>query len=313
MAAGKIKGATQAGNLTPGSGNRREHNMHIGVVFPQTEIGTDPGVVKDYAQAAEELGFHHILAYDHVIGANLASRPGWQPPYSHLDNFHEPFVLFAYLAGLTKKIEFVTGIIILPQRQTVLVAKQAAALDVLSGGRLRFGMGIGWNPVEYEALGENFKNRGKRSEEQVEVLRKLWTESVVTFNGEWHKITDAGINPLPVQRPIPIWFGGTDERALQRLAKLGDGWFPLMAPDEKCRAAIEKIHGYARQAGRDPAKIGIEGRISHAKNSEEAWRKEVEAWKNLGATHASFNTMKAGLASPRAHIEAIRRFHAVLS
>ncbi len=282
--------------------------MDIGVVFPQTEIGSDPVAVKDYAQAAEELGFRHILAYDHVIGANPAGRPGWRPAYTHLDGFHEPFVLFGYLAGLTKKIDFVTGIIILPQRQTVLVAKQAAALDVLSGGRLRFGIGIGWNPVEYEALGENFKNRGSRSEEQIEVLRKLWTQELVTFSGQWHKITDAGIKPLPVQRPIPIWFGGTDERALRRLAKLGDGWFPLMSPDEKCRAVIEKIHGYAREAGRNPNQIGIEGRISHGQSSEEAWRKELEAWKSLGATHASFNTMKAGLPSPAGHIEAIRRF-----
>ena len=282
--------------------------MRIGVVFPQTEIGSDAAVVKDYAQLAEELGFTHILAYDHVIGASLASRPGWKPPYSYLDSFHEPLVLFGYLAGLTKKIEFATGIIILPQRQTVLVAKQAAALDVLSGGRVRFGIGIGWNPVEYEALGENFKNRGSRSEEQVEVLRRLWSNELVSFEGRWHKITDAGINPLPVQRPIPIWFGGTDERALRRLAKLGDGWFPLMNPDENCRAAIEKVRAYAREAGRDPSRIGIEGRISHGQNSEETWRKELEAWKNLGATHASFNTMKAGLGSPRAHLDAIRRF-----
>ena len=282
--------------------------MKIGVVFPQTEIGADPYYVKDYAQAAEELGFSHIVAYDHVVGANLASRPNWQPPYSHLDSFHEPFVLFGYLAGLTKKLELVTGIIILPQRQTVLVAKQAAALDVLSGGRLRFGIGIGWNPVEYEALGEDFKNRGRRSEEQIEVLRKLWTQQTVTFEGRWHKITDAGINPLPVQRPIPIWFGGSDERALRRLAKLADGWFPLLGPDEKCRAAIEKIHSYAREAGRNPNDIGIEGRISYGQGSPEAWSKDLQTWKTLGATHASLNTMKAGLSSPSAHIEAIRRF-----
>src|SRR5262245_41536325 len=237
--------------------------MNIGVVFPQTEIGADPLYIRDYAQTAEELGFSHVLAYDHVIGANLASRPGWKPPYTHLDVFHEPFVLFGYLAGLTKKIEFVTGIIILPQRQTVLVAKQAAALDVLSGGRLRMGVGIGWNPVEYEALGENFHDRGRRSEEQLAVMRKLWTEPTLTFEGRWHKITDAGINPLPVQRPIPVWFGGNDERALRRLAKLGDGWFPLLGPDEKCRAAIERIHTLAKEAGRDPRTIGIEGRLSY--------------------------------------------------
>jgi len=285
--------------------------MRLGVVFPQTEIGSDRVVIKDYAQAAEELGYSHILAYDHVIGANLASRPGWQPPYSHLDTFHEPLVLYGYLAGLTKTIDLTTGIIILPQRQTVLVAKQAATIDVLSSGRLRFGIGIGWNPVEYEALGQDFKNRGQRSEEQVELLRQLWTRELVTFHGRWHTVIDAGINPLPIQRPIPIWFGGTDDRALRRLARLGDGWFPLMNPDDKCRAAIEKVRSYAREAGRDPEKIGIEGRISHGAGSEEAWRAELQAWKSLGATHASFNTMKANLPSPRAHIEAIRRFHAL--
>ena len=201
--------------------------MRFGVVFPQTEIGADPVAIRDFAQAAEQMGYQHILAYDHVLGANPASRPGWDPTYTHRDMFHEPFVLFGYLAGLTQRIEFVTGVIILPQRQTVLVAKQAAALDVLSGGRLRLGIGIGWNPVEYEALGESFKNRGLRSEEQIEVMRKLWTQELVNFEGKWHKITDAGLNPLPVQRPIPIWFGATNKRALRRLARLGDGWFPL--------------------------------------------------------------------------------------
>ncbi len=284
--------------------------MRVGVVFPQTEIGTDPALIKDYAQTAEELGFLHILAYDHVVGANPASRPGWKPAYSYLDTFHEPLVLFGYLGGLTKKVELVTGIIILPQRQTVLVAKQAATLDVLSGGRLRLGVGIGWNPVEYEALGENFNNRGRRSEEQIEVMRKLWTQELVTFEGRWHKIIDAGINPLPVQRPIPIWFGGSDDRALRRLAKLGDGWFPLMAPDDKCRAAIEKIRLYTREAGRNRDDIGIEGRIGFGQGSPDSWLRELQAWKDLGATHVSLNTMRAGLSSPSAHIAAIQRFQA---
>jgi len=284
--------------------------MRVGVVFPQTEIGSDPEVIKEYAQAAEQLGFRHILAYDHVIGANLANRPGWRPPYTYLDPFHEPFVLFGFMAGLTKQLELVTGILILPQRQTVLVAKQAAALDVLSGGRLRLGIGIGWNPVEYEGLGADFKNRGRRSEEQVEVLRKLWTEELVTFDGRWHKITDAGIKPPPVQRPIPVWFGGSDDRVLRRLAKLGDGWFPLLAPDEKCRVMIEKIRNYASRLGRNPDAIAIEGRISYGQGSPEAWLKDLQAWKDLGAGYVSFNTMKAGLASPAAHIEAIRRFQA---
>lgn len=282
--------------------------MRLGVIFPQTEIGADPLVVRDYAQTAEQLGYDHIVAYDHVIGANPASRPGWRPPYTHRDPFHEPFVLFSYLAGLTKKIELVTGVIILPQRQTVLVAKQAAALDVLSAGRLRLGIGIGWNPVEYEALGANFKDRGRRSEEQVELMRKLWTEELVTYKGQWHTITDAGLNPLPVQRPIPIWFGGTDERALRRLARLGDGWFPLLPPDDSCRAAIEKLKSYAREAGRDPSAIGIEGRITFGEGSAEGWTETINAWEKLGATHLSLNTMKAGLRTPADHIDAIRRF-----
>jgi len=287
--------------------------MHYGVVFPQTEIGKDPSAIRDFAQAAEELGYHHLLAYDHVVGANPASRPGWRPPYTYKDTFHEPFVLFGYLAGLTKRIELVTGVIILPQRQTVLVAKQAAALDVLSGGRLRLGIGIGWNPVEYEALGENFKNRGRRSEEQVEVMRKLWTQELVTFEGEWYKITDAGLNPLPIQRPIPIWFGGGHDQTLRRVARLGDGWFPLLGPDDKCRAMIEKIRAYTREAGRDPRSVGIEGRIMVGQGSPEQWTKEIQAWKELGATHVTANTMKAGLSSPSGHVEAIRRFRAVFA
>ena len=287
--------------------------MRYGVVFPQTEIGKDPSAIRDFAQAAEELGYHHLLAYDHVVGANPASRPGWRPPYTYKDTFHEPFVLFGYLAGLTKRIELVTGVIILPQRQTVLVAKQAAALDVLSGGRLRLGIGIGWNPVEYEALGENFKNRGRRSEEQVDVMRKLWTQELVTFEGEWHKITDAGLNPLPIQRPIPIWFGGGHDQTLRRVARLGDGWFPLLGPDDKCRAMIEKIRAYTREAGRDPRSVGIEGRIMIGQGSPEQWTKEIQAWKELGATHVTANTMKAGLSSPSGHVEAIRRFRAVFA
>jgi probable F420-dependent oxidoreductase len=185
--------------------------MKLGVIFPQTEIGNDPIAIRDYAQTAEALGYNHVLAYDHVLGANPDRPEGWRGPYTHRTPFHEPFVLFAYLAGLTTQLHFVTGIIILPQRQTALVAKQAAALDVLSGGRLRLGVAIGWNPVEYEALGENFHNRGRRIEEQIQVLRALWQNELVTFDGEWYHIPDAGINPLPIQRPIPIWMGGDIE------------------------------------------------------------------------------------------------------
>jgi probable F420-dependent oxidoreductase len=287
--------------------------MKFGVIFPQTEIGADPGGVRDFAQAAEALGYDHLIPYDHVIGANPASRPGWTPPYSHKDMFHEPFVLFGYLAAVTERIGLATGILILPQRQTVLVAKQAAAVDVLSKGRLRLGIGIGWNPVEYEALGENFNDRGRRSEEQIEVLRALWTKELVTFDGRWHKITDAGINPLPVQRPIPIWFGGNAEAVLRRVGRLGDGWFPLAEPGDKVREMIEKVKSYAREAGRDPSAIGIEGRVNAAGGTPEKWRETVSQWKALGATHVSVNTMKAGLARAADHVNAIRRFREAVS
>jgi probable F420-dependent oxidoreductase len=282
--------------------------MKFGVIFPQTEIGADPSGVRDFAQAVESLGYDHIIPYDHVVGANPASRPGWNAPYTHKDMFHEPFVLFGYLAAVTKKIGLASGVVILPQRQTVLVAKQAAAVDVLSGGRLRLGVGIGWNPVEYEALGEDFKNRGARSEEQIEVLRALWTQELVTFKGRWHTITDAGINPLPVQRPIPIWLGGGAEPVLRRVGRLGDGWFPLADPGDKVRSMIERIRSYAKEAGRDPSAIGIEGRVSVADGSREKWLRAISQWQELGATHVSVNTMKAGFSTPSAHIDAIRRF-----
>jgi probable F420-dependent oxidoreductase len=287
--------------------------MRIGVIFPQTEIGADPGAVRDFASAAESLGFDHIVAFDHVVGANPASRPDWKGPYTYRDNFHEPMVLFGFLAGVTKTIELVTSIIILPQRQTVLVAKQAAAVDVLSGGRLRFGVGIGWNPVEYEALGENFQDRGRRCEEQVELLRELWTRDLVTFQGRWHRITDAGINPLPMQRPIPLWFGGGAESVLRRLARLGDGWFPLLPPDDSARRAIERLGHYVMEAGREPGNIGIEGFIRLAEGSVDVCAGQVDKWRALGATHVSLNTMRAGLGSPREHIEAITRFRRLVA
>jgi probable F420-dependent oxidoreductase len=222
--------------------------------------------------------------------------------------FHEPFVLYGYLAALTQRLELVTGVIILGQRQTALVAKQAAAVDVLSGGRLRLGAGIGWNAVEYEALNENFHDRGRRCEEQIAVLRALWTQEVVDFQGRWHHISHAGINPLPVQRPIPLWLGGRAEAVIKRVARLADGWFPQFAPDEAGHRTIERLHTYAREAGRDPSTIGIEGRIAMAGQTPDIWAKEARAWQALGATHLSVNTMRAGLRSPTEHIAAIQRF-----
>lgn len=281
--------------------------MRIGIVFPQTEIGADPTVVRDYAQAAEDLGFSHLLVYDHVLGVDPSGHPGWQGVYTSRHMFHEPFALFGYLAGLTRRIELTTGVIILPQRQTVLVAKQAAEVDVLSSGRLRLGVGVGWNPVEFEGLGEDFHNRGRRVEEQIEVMRALWTNETVTYHGKWHRITAAGINPLPVQRPIPIWIGGHAEPVLKRIARIGDGWFPLRRPPEGWEPVLERLQGYIRDAGRDPKDVGIEGRFGIARRTPDDWARAADDWRRLGATHLHVVTMDAGLQSPQEHIAVLRR------
>jgi len=286
--------------------------MKFGAVFPQTEIGNDPIAIRDYAQAVEGLGYDHLIAYDHVLGANTANRPDWKGPYTHQHPFHEIFVLFGYLAGLTRTIELVTSVVILPQRQTTLVAKQAAEVDVLSGGRLRLGVGIGWNAVEYEALNQDFHTRGARIEEQVKVLRALWTQPLVTFHGESHQITEAGLNPLPIQQPIPIWFGGHAEPMLKRAGRLADGWFPLSEPGDEARNMIERLHSYAREAGRSPNEIGIEAVIKVTDGTEDTLRNRVAGWIDLGATHLCVNTMRAGFRSPQEHIDTLQRMRKVL-
>ena len=280
----------------------------LGAIFPQIEIGNDTGAIREYAQATESLGFDFLLAFDHVLGANAETHTALTGPYRHDDAFHEPFVLFGYLAAVTNSVELATGIIILPQRQTALVAKQAAAVDVLSGGRLRLGIGVGWNYVEYEALGENWRNRGARSEEQIDVMRQLWTNELITYEGKWHKITDAGILPLPVQRPIPVWLGGASDRTIRRIVSIGDGWILTGRPDDRAKGLIDKMRSYANEAGRDAASIGLEGWVSASIGGPDEWAKEAESWKALGATHVSLNTMRSDLADPAAHVEAIRQF-----
>lgn len=281
--------------------------MRIGVVFPQTEFGDDPIAIRDYAQAAEDMGYQHLLIYDHVLGASTASRPDWRGPYTSDTPFHEPFVLFGYLAGLTRQLELVTGVIILPQRQTALVAKQAAEIDVLSGGRLRLGVGIGWNDVEYQALGENFRNRASRMEEQIAVLRALWTQPVLSFQGRWHTIEDAGIKPLPIQRPIPIWVGATADAGIERAGRIGDGWFPQRGPDDTARAQVKRLRQAAAEAGRPADALGVEPRLSISQVPQGEWARYIEGWRSLGATHLCVNTMGAGLRSPQDHIDALRR------
>jgi probable F420-dependent oxidoreductase len=269
--------------------------MRIGVVFPQTEIGADPGGVRAFAEAVEELGYDHLLAYDHVLGADISKRQDWAGPYTSEHEFHEIFVLFGHLAAVVPSLELVAGVLVLPQRQTALVAKQAAEIDILTGGKLRLGVGLGWNFVEFEALGEDFSNRGRRSEEQIEVLRRLWTEPVVDFEGRWHRVPSAGINPLPVQQPIPIWIGGSAEAAIRRTARLADGFFPQRPLEGGWPATIERLRGWAEEAGRDPDAIGIEQRIQVAEGTPDDWRGAADEWRGLGATHLSVATMRGGL------------------
>jgi len=294
--------------------------MKLGVIFPQTEIGADPIVIRDFAQAVEDLGFDHLVTYDHVLGAATANRPGWIGAYAEPDMFHEPFVLFGYLAACTRRLELATGILILPQRQTALVAKQAAEVDVLSGGRLRLGVGVGWNSVEYEALGVDFHKRGARIDEQIRLLRALWAQPTVSFEGRFDRIPDAGINPLPVRRSIPIWLGGESDAVIRRVARLADGWFPgggLLTPYQRHerverKVQLEQLRGYLAAERRDPTAVGIEGRFSVANATPDDWRRGADEWRAMGATHLSLGTTSAGLATPQAHIDAIRRFRDTL-
>jgi len=278
--------------------------VNIGVVFPQTEIGPDAGAVRAYAQRVEELGFTHLLAYDHVLGADPKVHAGWSGPYDLSTTFHEPMVMFGYLAAVTR-LELVTGIIILPQRQTALVAKQAAEVDLLTGGRFRLGVGLGWNSVEYEALGKDFTNRGRRMSEQALLLRRLWTEESVTFEGEYETVRGAGLCPLPVQRPIPLWFGGQSRQAYVRIGQLADGWFPQMPPDQRLADARAVIAEAARAAGRDPDQIGMEGRVSWTEAGADKLIDHVGRWRSAGASHLSVNTMRVGLGSVDGHLAAL--------
>jgi probable F420-dependent oxidoreductase len=277
--------------------------MRIGVVFPQTELGGDVGAVRAYAQGTEELGYQHIMSYDHVVGADPEVHQGWNGPYDVHTTFHEPMVLYGYLAAMTS-LELVTGIIILPQRQTVLAAKQAAEVDLLSNGNFRFGAGIGWNQVEYEALGQDFRTRGQRLEEQITLMRRLWTEQTVTFEGRFDKVVGAGIAPLPVQRPIPVWLGAQSPRAYERAGRMADGWFPQMSPGPQLDEARRMVGQAATAAGRDPASLGMDGRIGW-RDDRESVAAELRQWQEAGATHVSVNTMGAGLTSVDDHLGAL--------
>lgn len=277
-----------------------------GVIFPQTESGSDPGFIRDYAQTAEALGYDFLLAYDHVLGFDATRTNPTPGAYTHETIFHEPFVLFAYIAAITERIELTTGVIILPQRQTALVAKQAAELDVLSGGRLRMGVGTGWNLPEYVALGQDFHTRGRREAEQITLIRKLWSEPVVDFEGTWDRVEGAGINPLP-GRHIPIWMGGREQVVLKRAARLADGWITTGQPDDAMRETLGNVRTWVKDNGRDVSAFGVQGNVRYGEGNPEAVAGQAAAWRSLGATHVALNTMGAGLATPRDHIDAITR------
>ena len=295
--------------------------MKLGIALPLVDVQGDPATVRDFAQAAEGLGYHHLGAPDHVLGVNVASRPDWGARNTSKDCFHDPFVLFGFLSACTKKIEFSTQVMILPQRQTALVAKQAASLDVLSGGRFRLGIGVGWNPVEYVGLNESFANRGRRQEEQVQVLRALWAEPHVTFKGQWHTIEDAGINPLPVRRKIPLWFGGHEDVTLKRIAKWGDGWIMLAHPQGPvANAEFAKLKGYVKAAGRDESAVGLEVWVSTGEGGPEDWPRQFQGWKAAGVTHVTVNSTYGRGPHKRIagrtmadHLAAMRAYHAAVA
>jgi probable F420-dependent oxidoreductase len=289
--------------------------MRLGVVFPQVEIEPDPAAIRRYAAAVEELGFDHVLVYDHVTGVDPEAHPDFvsvartggatsPKPYDVHDTFHEVMVLMGFLAAVSE-LELVTGVLVLPQRQTVLVAKQAAEVDLLTGGRFRLGVGIGWNAVEYEALGTDFTTRGARLGEQIELMRKLWSEDSVTFQGKYHTVTGAGIAPPPVQRPIPVWIGASSPPALRRTGRLADGWFPQAQPGPKLDDAVRLVHQAAKEAGRDPTTLGMEGRTDVTAGNIDDLAGRAAAWREAGATHLSLNTMGAGFASVDQHIAAL--------
>ena len=281
--------------------------MEIGAVFPHNEIGTDPQAIKDYAQGVEELGVTHLLIYDHVLGADRDRPGGFEGPYDKDVAFHEPFTTFAFIAAVTKKLDMITTVMILPQRQTVLVAKQAAELAILSNNRFKLGIGVGWNTVEYTGLNENFKNRGKRQEEQVELMRLLWESEVLEYKGDYHHIDKASINPRP-SKSVPIWFGGGAPQLIQRCADLGDGWIPLMGPNEAARKTLAAIKEKRKSKGLDWDNFGVQAQAQYAGGDAERWNKHAEKWRNLGASHLAIATHNAEPTNVDGHLGRIKEY-----
>jgi len=283
--------------------------MQLNALFPTRDIGSDPAKIRDWAQAAEDLGYSYIEVPDHVFGAT--ARDGWTPVYNEKDPFHETFVILGFLAAVTKTIRLSSGVLISPQRQTGLIAKQAAEADLLSGGRLRLGIGVGWNHVEYEALGTDWKTRGARQAEQVDVLRRLWSEDLVSYNGRFHHLKDVNIVPPPIQRPIPIWFGGSSDAVIKRAARLGDGWMPIMAPDLEGEQKLAMLRGELKGHGRDPGKFGIEGWLRMHDSDPGKWAAAADGWRRLGADMVMLYPMYR-ITTLDEHIATLRRFKEIM-
>lgn len=279
--------------------------MQIGVIFPQLDLGGDVAAVRAYGQGVEQLGYRHLLAYDHVLGTDPVVHAPFDGPYDIDTTFHEPLVLFGYLAAVTR-LEFVTGILIAPQRPTALVAKQAAEVDLLAEGRFRLGVAVGWNRVEYEALGQDFATRGRRLDHQIPLLRRLWTERSVTVDDGFERVTGAGLCPPPVQRPIPIWVGGASEPAYRRIGRLADGWFPMVPPGDALDAARATIAASAAETGRDISGLGMEGRVQWQPDDPRRFVRQVRRWRDAGASHLGIDTMRLGLGGVEGHLRALR-------
>ena len=279
--------------------------MLLNAIYPTRDIGSDPAKIRDWAQAAEDLGYEYIEVPDHVFGAT--ARDGWTPLYNETDPFHETFTTLAFLAAATKTIKLSSGVLILPQRQTGVVAKQAAEVDILSEGRLRLGIGVGWNHVEYASLDTNWKTRGARQGEQVEVLRKLWTEDLVTYSGQFHDLQEVNIVPPPVQRPIPIWFGGSSDAVVKRAARIGDGWMPIIPPDEQAEEKLANLHDHLKAFGRDPESFGLEGWLRMNDTDPQRWAEAADGWRRLGAQMVMLYPMYR-IPTFDAQIETLRRF-----
>ncbi len=288
--------------------------LRVGAVFPQTEMSADRAEIRSWIEGVRDLGFQHVLAYDHVLSGDQTYHfPKLVGRYDETKPFQEVMVLFGYMAAIAPEMEAVSGVVILPQRQTALVAKQAATVDILTGGRLRLGVGIGWNDIEYQGLNETFTNRGKRLEEQIDLLRRLWQQPIISYEGQWHTIDHAGLAPLPIQRPIPIWIGGSADVALQRAARIADGFISNNGVNlDRSAHEVNVIRAELERIGRPPTSFGFEPRLNLAEDSDATWRQAIAWWQEQGATHVSINTMGAGCVSINDHLAGLARIKRVL-